>query len=180
VDVLLIIDYINAHLGDPSLPAPPATPPPYYDVNNDQRVTAEDVLYVIDYINSHLPPSGEGEASAPARAPALDGVRAALPAPTAVPVMNTGLLARPSGTASQENAFTSGRVGPRESGVPFGQQQPWAATDPPRGETRPSRRPTMLRRAALADDLAVGLGPWEDVIPDIAEAVARGWERANG
>jgi hypothetical protein len=181
VDVLLIIDYINAHLGDPSLPAPPATPPPYYDVNNDQHITAEDVLYVIDYINSHLPPSGEGEASAPAHAPALDRVRAALPAPTAVPVINTGLLARPPSAASQDNAFTSGRVGRRESGVLFSpRDQPWAETDPRRGETGQSKRPAVPRRVAATDDLAVGLSPWEDVLPDIAEAVALGWERLSG
>jgi len=61
-DVLMIINYINAHSGDPSLPPPPASPPPYYDVNDDGLCTAGDVLAVINYINSHgVGSSGEGE-----------------------------------------------------------------------------------------------------------------------
>ncbi len=64
-DVLKIINYINAHLGDPSLPPPPAAPPPYYDVNNDGLCTAGDVLAVINYINSHgIGSSAEGEGAA--------------------------------------------------------------------------------------------------------------------
>lgn len=59
LDVLLLINHINSHPGDPSLPAPPALPPPYYDVNNDNSCTPLDVLLVINYINSH--PSGSGE-----------------------------------------------------------------------------------------------------------------------
>jgi ELWxxDGT repeat protein len=59
LDVLLLVNYINAHPSDASLPAPPALPPPYYDVNNDNSCTPLDVLLVINYINSH--PSGSGE-----------------------------------------------------------------------------------------------------------------------
>ena len=58
---MLVINYINSHLGDPALPAPPEVPPPYYDVNNDGQVTAADVLQVINYVNRHLA-GGEGEA----------------------------------------------------------------------------------------------------------------------
>jgi hypothetical protein len=61
LDVLLLVNYINAHPGDPSLPAPPALPPPYYDVNNDNSCTPLDVLLVINYINSHPLDSGESE-----------------------------------------------------------------------------------------------------------------------
>ncbi len=43
------------------MPAPPASPPPYYDVSDDDGVTALDVLMVINYINSHPTASGEGE-----------------------------------------------------------------------------------------------------------------------
>ena len=39
-DVLMVINYINAHGGDPFLPPPPASPPPYYDVNDDGFCTA--------------------------------------------------------------------------------------------------------------------------------------------
>ncbi len=62
-DVLTIINYLNAHSDDPTLPPPPAEPPPYYDVNGDGLCTAADVLAVINYINSYGLPttSGEGE-----------------------------------------------------------------------------------------------------------------------
>ncbi|HPM81090.1 MAG TPA: dockerin type I domain-containing protein [Candidatus Anammoximicrobium sp.] len=60
-DVLILINYINAHPGNPALPASPASPPPYYDVSDDGGVTPLDVLMVINYINSHLSASAEGE-----------------------------------------------------------------------------------------------------------------------
>jgi hypothetical protein len=64
-DVLLIIDYINAHSGDTSLPASPVSPPPYYDVDDDGHVTPVDVLNVIDYINTApAAPTGEQIVSA--------------------------------------------------------------------------------------------------------------------
>jgi hypothetical protein len=62
LDVLIIINYINAHPDDASLPAAPALPPPYYDVTNDGLCTANDVLQVINDINAHLPePGAESE-----------------------------------------------------------------------------------------------------------------------
>ena len=62
VDVLLVINYINAH-GSGPLPAPgPNTPPPYVDVNADNEVTPVDVLLVINWINSQtIGGSGEAE-----------------------------------------------------------------------------------------------------------------------
>lgn len=61
VDVLTLIVYLNA--GNTSLPAPPATPPPFYDVNDDNACTPLDVLMVIVFINSQqLAVPGEGEA----------------------------------------------------------------------------------------------------------------------
>ncbi len=76
-DVLKIINYINAHLGDPSLPPPPAAPPPYYDVNNDGLCTAGDVLAVINYVNSHgIGSSAEGEEVWLVATPAADRLAA--------------------------------------------------------------------------------------------------------
>jgi hypothetical protein len=60
LDVLLVINYINAHPGHSGLPAAPAVPPPFYNVDGNDAITALDVLLVINYINSH--PSGSGEA----------------------------------------------------------------------------------------------------------------------
>nr|MCU0871095.1 dockerin type I domain-containing protein [Pirellulaceae bacterium] len=63
LDVLIVINYINAHPGDTALPSPPASGPPYYDVSNGDGITAQDVLLVINYINSRLGGSSAGEAS---------------------------------------------------------------------------------------------------------------------
>jgi streptogramin lyase len=61
LDVLLIINYINAHLGDTSLHDPSeVSQRGYVDADADGQITAADVLFVINYINSHL--SGVGEA----------------------------------------------------------------------------------------------------------------------
>jgi len=63
-DVLMIINYLNGHSGNPALPPPPAGPPAYYDVNGDGLCTAADVLAVINWINTHgvsYTSGGEGE-----------------------------------------------------------------------------------------------------------------------
>jgi hypothetical protein len=60
LDVLVLVNHINNHPGDTSLPAPPAAGPPYYDVNDDNQITALDVVAVTNYLNTDL--SGEGEA----------------------------------------------------------------------------------------------------------------------
>jgi hypothetical protein len=57
-DVLTVINYINAHPGDVSLPALPSLPPPYLDVDGDNQVTAADVLAIVNFLNNR---SAEGE-----------------------------------------------------------------------------------------------------------------------
>ena len=59
LDVLTVVNYVNAHPGESLLPPPPVPVPAYYDVNDDGRCTALDVLLVINYLNSGL--AGEGE-----------------------------------------------------------------------------------------------------------------------
>jgi len=64
IDVLQIVNYINAGL--PSRPTlPPTAVPPYLDVNGDGFINALDVLAVIDEINKNLSGGrgGEGEAN---------------------------------------------------------------------------------------------------------------------
>ncbi|MCL4206398.1 MAG: hypothetical protein KJ000_28285 [Pirellulaceae bacterium] len=51
LDVLRLINYINAQPGDPTLPPPPAVPPYYYDVDDDGFCIALDVLQLINHIN---------------------------------------------------------------------------------------------------------------------------------
>ncbi|NLF73029.1 MAG: choice-of-anchor C family protein [Candidatus Anammoximicrobium sp.] len=68
LDVLIVINYINSHSSDPSLPPPSASPPPYYDVNADGSCTAADVVAVINFINhSKGAPLASGEESAASR-----------------------------------------------------------------------------------------------------------------
>jgi len=62
IDVLTIINYINAHPGVAPPPDAPAAPPPFYDVHIDGAVTAQDVLQVINEINKQAAKAGEGEA----------------------------------------------------------------------------------------------------------------------
>ncbi len=49
-DVLILINYINAHPGQSQLP--PASPPPFLDPSGDDLITAIDVLLVINHLNS--------------------------------------------------------------------------------------------------------------------------------
>jgi hypothetical protein len=75
LDVLLLINYLNANPGNTSLPSTSITPPPYYDVNNDGLITPLDVLMVINFINSQSAAEPEGESAA--YAPPLVGLRQA-------------------------------------------------------------------------------------------------------
>jgi hypothetical protein len=63
MDALLLINYINAHTGDPQLPPTRPVGAYYYDANGDGLATAADVLLVINRINQQNAPGGEGEAS---------------------------------------------------------------------------------------------------------------------
>jgi len=71
LDALMLINYINDHPGQASLPASDGTSPPYYDVSGDDACTAMDVLQVINRINQSTGQAGgEGEAVCLALAPA--------------------------------------------------------------------------------------------------------------
>jgi CSLREA domain-containing protein len=60
LDVLTLINYVNAHPEQLHLPAPPPGVHPLYDVDNSGGCSALDVLLVINYINSH-PQGGTAE-----------------------------------------------------------------------------------------------------------------------
>lgn len=61
LDILAVINYVNAHPGQATLPPRRTPDEPYYDVTEDNRVTALDVLSLINYLNLRDIPSGEGE-----------------------------------------------------------------------------------------------------------------------
>jgi hypothetical protein len=103
LDVLTLINYINAHPNDSSLPPLPAAPPPYYDVNGDDQCTALDVLTVINHINSLPLREAEGEEiefveSSPlfGRLPPVHApARVSQPIPSATPTNTTAPMTRP-------------------------------------------------------------------------------------
>jgi hypothetical protein len=168
LDALLVINYINRHPGETSLPAMPPSPPLYVDVTGgsngegDLRATPLDVLAVINYINSHSQGSSEGEASPEAATPATEPVlispefggdlvgSRALVAPMAgggpLMAMNTVNSSRPASLPSWDESDWSALR--RTIGVPG------AA----------SRRVAVDTILSVADDL---LTPLEAILPDL-------------
>jgi hypothetical protein len=69
IDALLLINYLNTNGNGSAVPPAPETPPPYYDVDDDNYITVADVLIVINALNrgaagnGEAPPA-EGEGSA--------------------------------------------------------------------------------------------------------------------
>ncbi|MFM8570667.1 MAG: GEVED domain-containing protein [Pirellula sp.] len=103
IDVLQIVNYINAGL--PSRPPlPPTAVPPYLDVNGDGFINALDVLAVIDEINKNLGGGGEGES-------ADDGdswiPAAALASPAPQPVASVGSARSAAAVATKSTVRAS-------------------------------------------------------------------------
>ncbi len=59
VDALIVINYLNTIQGSGQLPAPPASPPPFYDTSGDNVAAPQDALLVINFLNRDG--NGEGE-----------------------------------------------------------------------------------------------------------------------
>jgi hypothetical protein len=55
MDVLMLINFVNAHSDSPAVADSAQAVPPYYDVNGDGYVTSTDVLLVINRLNSPVP-----------------------------------------------------------------------------------------------------------------------------
>jgi hypothetical protein len=174
IDALLIINYINEITPGTHLPAPPSTPPPYYDVDNNGLVSANDVLQVINYIN-YPPAGGDGEGEAlqsPPWALVLDQSLA-----TAMP--NTARSAELSRAADEDF-----RVG-RASSLPFRE-------NPQAGSLRHGTKPVAIglpaTRSSLGRivprrgwgweslrDLESVVGELEAILPDIATDIDSVW-----
>ncbi len=60
-DVLVVINHINAHPRDFSLPPTPVSPPPFPDVGGNGRCTPSDVPAVINEIIASAVPAAEAE-----------------------------------------------------------------------------------------------------------------------
>jgi hypothetical protein len=63
LDALVLINWINLHQPETTLPDPPEHAPPFVDVNGDNACTASDVLWVINKLNGQAEEASEGESS---------------------------------------------------------------------------------------------------------------------
>lgn len=161
LDVLIVINWINVHSGDGSLPVPPVAPPIYYyDVSNDGLCTPVDVLLVINHINTDPGVVGaEGENVA--RAWAVNELDAScwmdrLPAETQG--LPTSPLARSPQPARAELREWAGvaAIMPRD-----------------RCAAHSSRRSDVDQSHELDEVLS----PVDDILPDIATDIQAAWAR---
>ena len=149
LDVLILINYINHQPNNASLPIPPESPPPYYDVTGDGFCTALDVLTVISYINARSAKSGEGEATFLADGPPLWQATAA---------------------SQQVRAASPGESLTRQSTTDADSLVPPRAADALMVPFRPALS-TEPMDFLLDDGEDLWLGNLESILPDIAEAI---------
>jgi hypothetical protein len=114
LDALVLINYINAHNGDVSLPAD-ELPPPYLDVDGNGLVTAADVLAVINQLNTAATSSsgagGELPASFSPEGESSDVVGLTMLSPSFAPPL-TVAPARAAGDAYHETTMASFELPP--------------------------------------------------------------------
>jgi hypothetical protein len=151
LDVLLLVNYLNAHASGGGTPAPSGEFPALYDVNRDGRVTPLDVLLVINYLNRAAMGGGEGE-SAP-------NPQVFVAAPSAS-LSSESLLSEPSPDA----------VVRRESPV-------WPASDP-LGDAWTTEATDVVQKSTSAA-LEPALADLDDVLEDIAEQISRDWQSSR-
>lgn len=166
LDVLILIQYINANPGKTSLPDPPTAPPPYYDVNGDGLVTPLDVLEVISRINSQGEQSGEGERSGSAVVLVV--------APTRGPISPEafGGEGSPAATRTQRPPEAKPDLGTHTGSRP--------------ADLADDELLTLLRDRALAAspdgalpyNLDSDLKDLESILPDIVEDIDHVWQQA--
>lgn len=153
LDVLILINYINAHPNEPILPVTPPPPPYlYYDVDDDGACTPADVLRVINHINNQLarlPASGEG---------ALPPVPPASNQPTAVS-REDRTPARPQSPSRVPQARENARA------IVAKELHRQPGLDP-------DRRPAP-------DDFVVALPGLDALLADLAADIAGAWREAE-
>lgn len=186
LDALVLINYINAHNGDVSLPAD-ELPPPYLDVDGNGLVTAADVLAVINQLNTAATSSssagGEwaGASSAEGESPDTGGLTMLSPsfaaALTAASVQAAGDAA--DGTAMA--TFDRSPVGDGAVSNRLHHVGPWAEFASPVRAAATSRYiiPACERTVppspaeVLAADELPGVADLEDLLSVLAEELSQ-------
>ncbi|MCY2990023.1 MAG: dockerin type I domain-containing protein [Planctomycetota bacterium] len=188
LDALTLIAYINSHSGDMSLPASPALPPPYYNVNGDDAITATDVLLVITDINRRGTAAAEAEPSpllslalAPQQEPGF-GSSTFDSSPVWLPNSHENPLSRPySGEIVHENApsprYSGERAGVRGAQRLAGADAVFAVATLGPAEQRCDRLPPLRGGEAPEDDAVLDTSELASVLTDIADDVAVAWGR---
>ncbi len=164
INVLLVINYVNAHPDFPPLPVPRPAGDPFYDVNGDGIAGPADVVAVINRINDlNAQSGGEGEGEV-------------LAAPLAAGVWADELIAA-------QDAPAASAAGGTNLTAP-------ALTSPPRDERRrdeprtiaavqPARAEPRLRTAAQPDTIRLDRFGLEDVLDSIAADVGDSFAEAS-
>lgn len=141
------------------------------DANGDQTATPLDVLVIVNHLNTH----GAGELPAAILSPPvyldIDGNGAATPLDALILINHFN--SRPSGVGEGEAMPTISNQLLSSAGQPV-----W---DPPVGTVRVwNHLPGPLSANAATGDAPLGPGNVDDVLPDIALDVLRGWGQAAG
>jgi hypothetical protein len=170
LDVLLIINYINNHLGDTSL-HDPSEVSAYVDANADGRITALDVLFVINYVNNHQSAAGEAEsADAAALATPADlarefffsgnGLRDSLVGDSAKPAVRREAASADAVFAAWSDSPAVPDPSPLGSRIMAARGGKWAR----------SQRAAIASRHALKDAGDGWLGHWDGDLSDLMRA----------
>jgi hypothetical protein len=169
LDALVVINYINGHSGDLSVPASDV-PPPYYDVDGNGLVTAGDVLLIINQLNNAAAGGGGISGLASGESPGGGSAEGEAAGVRSLPILPPPSSPRPSSPAVTADA---------------GESDVWAANPTPDGprtradavlrRLRPLMHPAASLPAVPADDSLEILADIEDVLSVLADDVAGAW-----
>jgi hypothetical protein len=167
VDVLTLINDINAHGSRDLTGASPPTPapPPFLDPSGDNGLSPVDVLVVINYINSHgsgpIPGTFSGSAATGEGVPAGEGE-------AGLGTQGNPLVAAPGAVADRPKVASHGDVESRQ-GIPVGTRLVLRQPDAPRPTRESVPDPAdshdvvwrETQRRTEADELAAEWLRWE-------------------
>jgi Ca2+-binding RTX toxin-like protein len=153
LDVLLLINYLNAGPLYAGVAVSGVEFPAAYDVNRDGRVTALDVLLVINYLNVATMAGGEGAGESES----YPEVFATAPS-ASLPVASSPAAPVPAAAASRESPT-------------------WPAFDS-RDDAWTTEAADVVQKSSFAG-FEPALSDFDDVLDDIAEQISRNWQSSK-